>query len=377
MHDLVKGQRLRKDPERALFIVMRYLGDVLLTTPLIHSIRSAYPACRIDVLVFSNTAGILEGNPDIDTVIETRQRTRIRDALRLLLRICRRYDLSFVTQTGDRPFFYSLVAAPIRVGAVPPRYRTGWWKRLFLQYWTEFDDLDTHTVLQHLKLADLIGIRAVSELVPPRASADSRYSCTIPGKPRYAVLHVYPQRVYKRWTVSGWAAVGRFLAEQNIRLVLSGSPDKEEIEYVREIHRRLPDDTLNLAGNISLAELAGIIRNARLFIGPDTGITHLAAATGIPVISLFGPTNPVKWAPWPFGFKKRDNPFGRVGSGDVNNIYLLQGEKDCVPCHLEGCDRHRNSHSECLNTLPATRVIEKIRHVLSQSDAIDSNKCDA
>ena len=47
-----------------------------------------------------------------------------------------------------------------------------------------------------------------------------------------------------------------------------------------------------------------IIAQAKLYIGPDTGITHLAAATGIPVIALYGPTNPVKWAPWPSGYKQ-------------------------------------------------------------------------
>ncbi|MGR9109107.1 MAG: glycosyltransferase family 9 protein, partial [Gammaproteobacteria bacterium] len=120
---------LEKPPERILVIVMRYLGDVLLSTPLIRSIRLAYPKSRLEVLVFSNTAAMLEGNPDIDAVIETRQGAGIAEAIRLIVRIFRKYDLAFVTQTGDRPLFYSLLAAPIRVGAVPQTGTRGSWKR--------------------------------------------------------------------------------------------------------------------------------------------------------------------------------------------------------------------------------------------------------
>ncbi len=362
---MAKPGRLKNIPGRILVIVMRYLGDVLLSTSLIHSIRMGYPKSRLDVLVFSNTAAILEGNPDIDSIIATRQGAGIAEAARIVVRLFRKYDVAFVTQTGDRPFFYSLIAAPVRVGAVPASNGTGSWKRFFLQYWTEFDDIETHTVRQHLKLAGLIGIHPFPKLIPPRAPVIPDYSFGSPEKRRYAVFHMYPQWTYKRWTVKGWIAVGHFLKQHNIRLVLSGSSAAEEIEYLRGIQIQLPEDTINLAGKVSLAELADIIRDACLFIGADTGITHMAAATGIPVVALFGPTNPVKWAPWPFEFNGNRNPFPRKGSNDVNNVYLLQGIMDCVPCHLEGCDRHRNSHSECLDTLPAGRVIEKIGHILS------------
>lgn len=362
----VKPLKLLKiAPERILIIVMRYLGDVLLATPLIHSVRIAYPKSRVEVLVFEDTAAMLEGNPDIDAIIQTRACGGLSEFIRLVPRLFRKYNLAFVSQTGDRPFLYSLLAAPVRIGTVPPRNCTGWWKRFFFQRWTEFDDIDTHTVRQHLKLAKLAGISPRAKLIPPRAPAGPLRVLGGSNKPRYAVLHIYPQWVYKRWTTQGWIAVGRFLSEQKIRLVLSGSPAEQEQEYLRGIQSQLPSDTVNLAGKVSLAELAGIIRDACLFIGPDTGITHLAAATGVPVIALFGPTNPVKWAPWPNDYCGNDNPFLRKGSRDVNNIYLLQGERDCVPCHLEGCERHRNSYSECLDTLPSNRVIEKIREILS------------
>jgi heptosyltransferase-3 len=362
------AKNLQASPDRILVIAMRYLGDVLLTTALIRSLRRAYPNARLDVLVYSNTAAILEGNPDIDNVITTPNRPARSDYRRLFWKLFRRYDLAVVTQTGDRPFLYALIAAPIRIGAVPSRQATGWWKRLFMERWTEFDDFHTHTVLQHLQLAELLGIPCSFELVPPRAVTGRKetedYEPMLAAAP-YAVLHPYPQWTYKRWTVDGWVEIGRYLHSRGLTVVLSGGPSTEELEYVAAIAGRLPVGAVNLAGRLSLAELGGLLGRARLFVGPDTGITHLAAAAGISVIALYGPTNPVKWAPWPYGYRQRSNPFQRTGNQRVNNIRLIQGEAECVPCHQEGCDRHRNSRSRCLDNLSPETVKQILAEILA------------
>jgi len=347
-------------------IAMRYLGDVLLTTPLLHSLREAYPHARLDVLVYRNTAAMLEGNPDIDQIITTPNRPKLADYRSLLRQLFRRYDLAFTIQTGDRPFLYSLLAASFRVGVVPRKNGTGWWKRFFLQRWMEFDDDNTHTVLQNLKLLDLLAIPSLFTLIPPQsvdtARLIGRFSFLSDAAP-YVVLHMHPQWNYKRWTEQGWIEIAQYLKNSGLKLVLSGGPDQEERDYIAAIAAKLPADTVNLAGQVSIAELAYIIAQATLFIGPDTGITHLAAATGIPVIALYGPTNPVKWAPWPSAYHNNKNPFDKKGSQRVNNVFLVQGEGECVPCHQEGCDRYRGSHSRCLDNLPA----ELIRQAIMQS----------
>jgi heptosyltransferase III len=353
------AKALSPAPNKILLIVLRYLGDVLLTTPLIHSLRQAYPDAQLDVLAYRNTAAMLEGNPDIDNVITTPNRPKLADYRELLPQLFRRYDLALAIQTGDRPFLYALLAAPFRVAVVARKPATGWWKRFFLQRWTEFDNDNTHTVLQNLRLLDLIGIPSRYSLIPPQANN----SQPLPGSFRfrmdtkpYAVLHMHPQWAYKRWTIEGWLAIGHYLNNLGLKLVLSGSPEQEEKAYIAAIENKLPEGTINLAGQVSIAELAHIIAQAKLFIGPDTGITHLAAATGIPVIALYGPTNPVKWAPWPSAYHQNNNPFGKVGTQRVNNVFLVQGEGACVPCHQEGCDRHRLSHSDCLDSLSARKV---------------------
>jgi len=347
---------------------MRYLGDVLLTTPLLRSLRQAYPDAQLDVLVFRSTASMLEGNPDIDHIITTPNRPKLLDYQQLFRQVFRQYDLAIATQSGDRPFLYTLLAAPLRVAVVPPKNTTGWWKRFFVQRWTEFDNENTHTVLQHLKLLDLINVPRCFSLVPPQISNTRQLAEQFPfltDNTSYVVLHPHPQWTYKQWTVEGWIEIGFYLKSLGLKLVLSGGSAQEEIEYVTNIQRQLPEDTINLAGQVSLAQLATIIAQAKLYIGPDTGITHLAAATGIPVIALYGPTNPVKWAPWPSGYNQKINPFHKTGSQQLNNISLIQGKGDCVPCDLEGCDKHRQSRSRCLDTLSSEqvkRIVEEILH---------------
>ncbi|HEY8037219.1 MAG TPA: glycosyltransferase family 9 protein [Methylobacter sp.] len=348
---------------------MRYLGDVLLTTPLLHSLRQAYPDAQLDVLVFGVTASMLEGNPDINHIITTPNRPRFADYRQLFRQLFRKYDLAIATQAGDRPFLYGILAAPLRVAVVPPKNTTGWWKRVFVQHWIEFDDENTHTVLQHLKLLDLIKVPKCFSLVPPQIGNIQQLVKQFPflsDNVGYAVLHPHPQWTYKQWTIEGWVEAGLYLEKMGLKLILSCGPSQQEIDYVAGIQSRLSEDTINLAGQVSLAQLATIIGKAKLYIGPDTGITHLAAATGIPVIALYGPTNPVKWAPWPADYHRNINPFDKKGSRHVNNVSLIQGQADCVPCHLEGCNRHQQSRSQCLDLLPFQRVKDAIDQALSQ-----------
>jgi heptosyltransferase-3 len=356
---------MQPKPRKILVIALRYLGDVLLTTPLIHSLRLAYPNAQLDMLVYANTVAMLEGNPDINQLVTVPTKARLADNWVLFKKLARRYDLAITTQCGDRPFLYSLFASSSRIGVVPPKPNTGWWKRFFLHRWLEFDDENTHTVLQHLKILALINVPPSFALVPPQTIETIKLGKTLEGV-AYAVLHPHPQWTYKQWTVAGWIDTGRYLHKLGLTVVLTGGMAQAEIDYVADIARQLPEDTINLAGQVSLAQLTHLLTNAAIYIGNDTGITHLAAATNVAVIALYGPTNPVKWAPWPYGFAQNSNPFSKIGSQTVNNIYLLQGEKTCVPCHLEGCDRHQGSRSVCLDTLSSERVKATIQLILSQ-----------
>ncbi|MGC1881207.1 MAG: hypothetical protein WA703_08360, partial [Pseudolabrys sp.] len=88
------------DPSRVLVISLRRIGDLLLTTPLIRSLRRAWPKAEIDALVFTNTAGIVDGNPDINRVIAMPPRPTLAQSAQLCMRLWRQYDIAVSTQSG-------------------------------------------------------------------------------------------------------------------------------------------------------------------------------------------------------------------------------------------------------------------------------------
>jgi ADP-heptose:LPS heptosyltransferase len=227
--------------------------------------------------------------------------------------------------------------------------------------------LHAHVVSSTLELAPLVGVTPRGEVVAPgigpdperRARFEARFNAppgAIPGQP-IAVLHLCSMSPYKQWTVDGWAATIRWLRAQGFAVALSGGPVQAERAYAGQVIAAAGEPVLNVVGELTLGESAEMIRRAKIYIGPDTGTTHVAAACGTPTIALFGPADPVRWGPWPSNWPVGEEPWARRGSGLRGNVYLMQGEKECVPCRQEGCDRHRESTSDCLTGMPASRVI--------------------
>ena len=338
-----------------LLLVLRRLGDVLLATPLLRSLRGAYPDATIDVMVYAGHEGILEGNPDCSSVIPVDPYPDRGAYVRLVRRLWRRYDLALTTQTSDRSHLYAFLFARRRVGLIPDLRWSSFWKRASCSRYAVLDDVNTHTVIQNLVLADLLGIRRIFDVVPPTADQLAT------GLENYVVLHPYPKFNYKQWTREGWTSLIDWLRGQGLRVVLTGGPDPEEKAYNAALVPK--GEALDLTGKLSLGALAALYRKARLYVGPDTSTTHIAAACGVPTLALFGPTNPVKWGPWPakYVLEGKSSPYERRGSQRVGNVLLLQGVQPvdlgrCVPCHLEGCERHIRSYSRCLTEMPLDPV---------------------
>ena len=354
-------------PKKILVVVTRRIGDVLLTTPLIRSLRRAWPEAKIDALVFAGTEGILASNPDINRIITIAQRPTFLQHLNFLLHLWRGYDLALSMVPGDRPTLYARIAGKHCAGLVAEGSNQQWKRRLLSQS-VQFDNLNTHTVLMNLKLADLLGVPRCHEVVAAWNAADEApVRNLLPfamDAQAYAVLHVHPMYVYKAWRKEAWVKLAKWLNEQGMRVVLTGGKSADEMAYVHDLLDSLPPDTVNAAGKLSLAGVACLLSKARAYVGPDTVVTHLAAASGTPTVALFGPSNPVKWGPWPKGYNEDRNPYQMRGTQRVNNVVLLQGSGDSVPCMEEGCDRHIGSLSKCLQNLPAAHAIAALRELL-------------
>ena len=351
-------------PRSVLIVVTRRIGDVLLATPLIRSLKQAWSQCAVDVLVFSGTEGVIAANRDVRRVLTIAPRPGWRGHLGLAARIARRYDVAFSLVPGDRPTFYAYLAGRWRAGLLVESRKERWKQRL-LDRWALFDDLNTHTVRTHLALAGMAGVAARGDVTASWSAAEEQQAVQLTGTgASFAVLHPYPKFNYKMWRQEAWTELACWLAARGMRTVLTGGGGAEELAYVAAIARALPGDCLNAAGKLTLGASACLVSRARVFVGPDTAMTHVAAALGVPTVALYGPTNCVKWGPWPRGHAPDANPWRRCGSQRSENVTLLQGAGACVPCHLEGCDRHIGSYSDCLQQLPAARVIAAIEQML-------------
>jgi heptosyltransferase-3 len=345
-------------PTTALVVSLRYLGDALLTTPLTRALKSRWPACRVDVLAFARTEGAFEGNADVARVITVAEQATARATLAQARALARGYDLAVIAQTGTRPFFFGLAAGRRRVGLVAPELGRSWWKRALLHAHAVFDPHGAR-VLENQRLAALLGIDAPPQVVPPTAHwSDADVARALRGAPApFAVVHPSPRWRYKQWTADGWRALIARITERGLSVVITGSAAPEERAYLDEVLAPVAARATRLDGELSFAQTADVLRRAQLFVGPDTATTHLAAACGTPTLALFGPTDPAIWGPWP----ARDAvPYARVATSQRRgNVLLLQNpELACVPCQLEGCERHRASHALCLDRLPAERVID-------------------
>jgi heptosyltransferase III len=345
---------LPKNP-RVLVIALRRLGDVLLTTPLIRSIKRAYPAAAVEALVFAGTEGILAGNPDLAGVITMPQRPRGSENFALLRRLARRYDLAISTQTGDRPTTLAVIAGRQSVGPLEPTRFSARLKRLALTR-SHVADRTQHRVREVLRLAELLGIPTVAEVAAP--SGDVRRDL-IPAQP-FAIVHAAPMFTYKRWTADGWRALAAALRQRGLAVVTSGA--KGDRAYLDDVWR--DGEVIRRDGQLAWPELAAVIAAARVYIGPDTAITHLAAATDTPTVALYGPTDPRLWGPWPVG--GLDQPWAAAGTiQQRGNVWLVQNPLPCLPCQLEGCERRLDSFSRCLDELTAAQVISAVDQALA------------
>jgi heptosyltransferase-3 len=350
----MKPIRLPSHP-RILVVTLRRLGDVLLTTPLIRSLRRAWPDASIDVLAFAGTVGILKGNPDIDRVVAMPLRPSIGESLRLMAQLCKRYDLAVSTQSGDRPTTFAVVAGRSHVGMVDAdQAKLGSVLKRYVLHRSVAVADDVHRVEQMLRIADALGVARVPQVVCPAAAAE-----TIATGQRYAVIHAAPMFRYKQWTRDGWRALAAALVRRGLSVVAIGGPDERERRYLDDVWRGV-----TAVRQTTWPEAVALLSHARVYIGPDTAVSHLAAATGCPTVALFGPMDPRVWGPWPVGGLQA--PWQSRGTiQHRGNVWIVQNPLHCTPCTFEGCERHIESHSRCLDELTADQVVAAVDQALA------------
>ena len=339
-----------------LIIALRRIGDVLLNTPLIHSLRQAHPTARIDALVFQGTGGILQGNPDLNNVYEIPHKLRFAEYRAFWQTHGRRYDWSIATQSGDRPTLLALLAG--RQTLVPFTGESGKdvWRKWLLNRTLPINPNQQHVVQRYLDLALVLTIPPVPLVIPPQAPQTNvaQWLSFNPAQQPFVVCHPMPMFRYKQWEDAQWRILIQACLTRGYRVVISCCVCTAELAAIQTLLGDLSAQVTNLAGKLRFAELAEVLRKASHYYGTDTSVTHLAAATGIPVTAIFGPTDPSIWGPLPNVYAGNDSPWQACAvSATRRNVTIVQDTLACVPCQAEGCERHIHSHSQCLQNITA------------------------
>lgn len=298
--------------ERILIVRLSALGDIVQTMPVACALRDRFPGARIDWLVQTGGASLLEGHSALDNVLAVPRRwMRSLGEIRRIRRTLRenQYDLAIDAQgLMKSAALVSLSGASRRIGFARP-----WGRELSPMLMTETVDTHdfAHIVDRNLRLmrpfdADTPGVdtpgvdatdinaHSVRFDIPhfPEAKATLATQFTEIGLPsgetQFAILNVGAGWASKRWPPERFARLAQHLARRHRLISLAVFGDQEERRLAYQIVKS-SNGTARLAPKMSLQGLTELCRAARIFVGGDTGPLHIAAAVDTPCVGLYGP----------------------------------------------------------------------------------------
>lgn len=343
---------------RVLVIKLRHHGDVLLTSPVFTVLKNHLPQVQIDALVYHETREMLTLHPSIDHVFTIdrawKQRGLVQqlgDELQLLRRLrARGYDLVVHLTEHPRGAWLSRLLGA-RISVAGDYSRRGWLWRGSFSHLYRLPHTPRHTVEVHLDALRRLGIYpepAERRLVlAPGNDADDVVASLMRqhrlSRKEFIHLHPTSRWSFKCWTIDKYAALIDALQAAGERVVISAAPVPKEMHMVGAILEKLRLPCVDLAGQLSLKQLAALTAQARCFVGVDSVPMHIAAAMQTPTVAMFGPSNDKEWGPW-----------------QVKHAVITENFS-CRPCGLDGCGGGKVS--ECLTTIPVSVVANAIREV--------------
>lgn len=309
------------DPRRILIILHGSVGDVIRALPLANVIRRGYPKARLSWAIEPAACPLVENHPAVDEVIVF-DRSRWWNSLGPFLRRIgtERFDLVLDLQRHLKSGLISWWSgAPYRLGFHRSDAKEMNW--LFNNCHIAPAGGTISKLSHYLKFAEWLGIEPAPVewglRFTPQEDASVERMLPAAGV-RFAVFFVGSKWESKRWFPIQTAMSAAKIQERfDLQIVLLGG--KEDVPFAAEVEAFRSLRVNNLVGRTSLREAMGILSRARVAIGPDTGLMHLSAAVGTPVVSLWGATNPARTGPY--------------GFGDL----VIRGKASCSPCYLRRC----------------------------------------
>lgn len=366
---------------RILLIKPSALGDVVHTIPVLVKLRARYPSARIDWLITPENADIVRCHPALSNVVLFARRDFSKRGRRwralvsffdLLKQIRRaKYDLVVDMHGQLRSAFFAVVSgAHVRIGFDRPIKRgltvsaehdlrnvpSHGWRGAREGSWIAYTHrvsiptLDVHAIDRYLWVGPLLGfdddppdltIHLSSDTVRNVEQLLEDHGVT----PDMPLVILVPGTIWetKHWTIEGFAGVARQFLHDGFAVALAGT--MRDQERCRQIAAAAPG-ACNLSGKTTPAELAALIRRAEVAVTNDSGSMHVAASLGKPMVSVFGPTNPVHIGPY-----QRPESVVRV-------------DLPCSPCNYRRLSQCPFDHA-CMKQVTPAMVVERVRKVVA------------
>lgn len=331
---------------RVLAVRLRSLGDAVLTTPLLRVLRRG--GCETGVVVERPFHAVFEGHPDVDVLFTVPGRSPAA-RVRLLSELRRfRADLALDLHGGTTAALLTRFSgAPTRVGFSSAR-----WSRLYtvqvpdpIRVWGRGP---LHTVEHQLTLLKYLDfpVSPIPSLVVPvdateRIWADAwlKRSGISEG---FVLVHPAAAFETKQWPLDRFATLAVRLLKQGDQVVVTAGPGEENLLTELE---RLVGNGVTILPPAPLRRFAAVAARCGLYVGNDTGATHLTAALGKDIVVIFGSSNPVAWRPW--GVRYR----------------LVRSTQPCIPCPGYRCLRFDSPR--CIQDVPVEAVWNAIHELRS------------
>jgi heptosyltransferase I len=332
--------KITKNPQKILIVKPSSLGDVVHSLPFLNAMKTCFSEAEMHWVIAKGLEGLLDGNPMIERlwIINKDAWKKIDNAKNTVTEINNLFkglkkekfdlviDLQGLLRSG---IITSVTRAPVRIGFQEAREGS----RFFYTHKVK-GGKDIHAVDRYLKIAAFLGCDT-SEIIFPFPEADT-ISSFIPHPSsfrEYAVLVPGARWKTKRWPPEKFGELASRLPMQSV--VVGSKPDKDSADLIVSLSK---GKTISLAGKTNLKELIAVMRKAIFVISNDSGPMHIAAALGIPIYAIFGPTDPLRTGPY--------------GKGHT----IISPAIPCAPCFKKTCE-----NVKCLEGLSVDKVFEIIK----------------
>lgn len=342
--------------EKILVVQTSFLGDVVLTTPLLAAIRRRFPSARLSVLCTPQARALVEGNPDVQEILVDDKKGRDKGARGLWRKAAQlraeRFAVAFSPHKSLRSALLLFLAGiPNRIGF---RQSAGW----FLYHHRAERDPSRHDADRMLALLEPFGGIRVDDTAGLRIAADPAAERGIDqlfrdmGVGRSGLTFgMSPGSVWatKRWNAEGYAdLIVRLKRKYSCDIVLFGGP--EDVPVVQRIRRLSDNLAVSLAGKIDLRELVCAIGRCDLFVTNDSAPMHIAVARGVPVVAVFCATT-------------RSLGFYPYSSRAI----VIEKELPCRPCGSHGGRRCPLGTEDCMRSIGAEDVLKGVEWLMAEA----------